>query len=53
MTTKIITVPPHLPLSDVIQTLLENRIKRVAVADESGRLLGMVDRDTVLKGLAG
>lgn len=53
MTTKVITVPPHLPLSDVIQTLLENRIKRVAVADESGRLLGMVDRDTVLKGLAG
>lgn len=53
MTTKIITVPPHLPLSDVIQTLLENRIKRAAVADESGRLLGMVDRDTVLKGLAG
>jgi CBS-domain-containing membrane protein/PII-like signaling protein len=53
MTTSIITVPPQLPLSDVIRTLLEHRIKRVAVADESGRLLGMVDRDTVLKGLAG
>ena len=53
MTTRVITVPEHMPLPDVIQILLENRIKRVAVADESGRLVGMVDRDTVLKGLAG
>ena len=53
MTTRVITVPEHMPLPDVIQILLENRIKRVAVADESGRLVGMVDRDTVLKVLAG
>lgn len=52
MTTRVVTIPPQLPVSDVIRTLLEHRIKRVAVADESGRLLGMVDRDTVLKGLA-
>ncbi len=53
MTSRVITIAPQLPVPDVIQTLLEHRIKRVAVADESGRLLGMVDRDTVLKGLAG
>lgn len=53
MTTTVITVSPQLPLPEVIRTLLEHGIKRVAVADESGRLLGMVDRDTVLNGLAG
>ena len=53
METGVISVTPEMPLSEVIRTLVEHRIKRVAVADESGRLLGMVDRDTVLKGLAG
>jgi CBS-domain-containing membrane protein len=52
MATKIITVPPEMPLSEVIQTLVAHKIKRVVVADENGRLLGLVDRDTVLKGLA-
>lgn len=53
MTESVITVRPDQPLPDVIKTLLENRIKRVLVADDSRRLLGIVDRDTVLKGLAG
>lgn len=52
MVTEIITVPPEMPLSEVIQTLVAHKIKRVVVADENRRLLGMVDRDTVLKGLA-
>ena len=53
MATGVISVPPDMALSEVIQTLVGHSIKRVVVADESGRLLGMVDRDTVLKGLAG
>jgi hypothetical protein len=52
MATTIITVLPEMPLSEVIQTLVEHKIKRVVVADENERLLGIVDRDTVLKGLA-
>ena len=53
MATGVISVLPDMPLSEVLRTLLERSIKRVAVADESGRLLGMVDRDSVLKSLAG
>jgi hypothetical protein len=53
MATGVISVPPDMALSEVLRTLVGHSIKRVAVADESGRLLGMVDRDSVLKGLAG
>lgn len=52
MASAVITVPPDLSLDAVVRTLTEHRIKRVAVADSDGRLLGMVDRDTVLQGLA-
>lgn len=53
MTTDIITIPPDMPLTEVIRTLTERRVKRILVVDGEGRLLGMVDRDTVLKCLAG
>lgn len=53
MTADVITVPPDMPLSEVVQTLTEHKIKRIVVADENGRLLGMIDRDAVLKELAG
>lgn len=53
MTTDIITIPPEMSLTEVIRTLTERRVKRIVVVDEAGRLLGMVDRDTVLKCLAG
>ena len=53
MTTDIITIPPDMPLTEVIRTLTERRVKRVLVVDGDGRLQGMVDRDTVLKCLAG
>jgi CBS-domain-containing membrane protein/PII-like signaling protein len=52
MTTDIITARPDTPLAEVIGTLVERKIKRIVVADESRRLLGMVDRDAVLKALA-
>jgi hypothetical protein len=53
MTTDIITIPPDMPLTEVISTLTEHRVKRVLVVAGDGRLQGMVDRDTVLKCLAG
>jgi hypothetical protein len=53
MTTDIITIPPEMSLPEVIRTLTERRVKRIVVVDGEGRLLGMVDRDTVLKCLAG
>lgn len=53
MTTDIITIPPDMPLTEVIGTLIERKVKRILVVDAEGRLQGMVDRDTVLKCLAG
>ena len=53
MTSDIITTRPQTPLAEVIATLVENKIKRIVVADDEGRLMGIVDRDAVLKALAG
>lgn len=53
MTSTVITVTPDTPLSGVIQALVEHKIKRIVVADDAGRLCGMVDRDAILKSLAG
>lgn len=52
MNPAVISVGPETPLPEVIRILVEKRIKRVVVADESGRLLGIVDRDVILKELA-
>ena len=51
MTTSVITARPDTPLAEVIGMLVEKKIKRIVVADD-GRLLGIVDRDAVLKALA-
>lgn len=53
MTMDSITIHPEMPLTEVIRTLTERKVKRILVVDGGGRLLGMVDRDTVLKCLAG
>lgn len=52
MSREVLTVSPDAPLSEVIRTLLDKKVKRLVVADETGRLLGMVDRDVILKALA-
>jgi len=53
MSREVLSVSPDTPLSEVIRTLVDNGVKRLVVADEKGRLLGMVDRDVILKALAG
>lgn len=50
---EVLSVSPDTPLSEVIRTLVDNGVKRLVVADEKGCLLGMVDRDVILKALAG
>lgn len=49
----VFTILPDTPLADVVRLFVENKAKRIVVTDETGRLRGMVDRDTVLKQLAG
>lgn len=53
METEVFTLLPDTPLADVVRHLVQKRVKRLVVADGDGRLLGMVDRDSVLRGLAG
>lgn len=52
MAAKFVSVSPDTPLTEVIRILMENKIKRIVVADKQGRLLGMVDRDVILNELA-
>ena len=52
MTRQVFTLPPETPLAEVVRTLVERQAKRLVVADAEGRLLGMVDRDAVLRALA-
>ena len=46
---KAITVPPGDSLKAVTELLLKKKIKRVAVVDEAGKLLGIVSRTDLLK----
>ena len=52
MASRFVSVNPDTPLTEVIRILMENKIKRIVVADKQGRLLGMVDRDVILNELA-
>ncbi|OIN98786.1 MAG: signal transduction protein [Desulfovibrionaceae bacterium CG1_02_65_16] len=44
----VFTVPESMPISAVLQRMVETGGKRLVVLDDEGRLRGMVDRDTVL-----
>jgi CBS-domain-containing membrane protein/nucleotide-binding universal stress UspA family protein len=48
MERQVYTVPEDAALADVLRTMLEHRVKRVVVTDAQGRLVGMVDRATLL-----
>jgi CBS domain-containing protein/nucleotide-binding universal stress UspA family protein len=40
------------PLKDVVQLMIEKRVKRMIVTDEMNHLVGMIDRDCVLRAFA-
>lgn len=52
MTTDVLKAHPGEPLRAVIAPMLEGAHKLVAVVDDDGRLLGVVDRADVLRGIA-
>ncbi|WP_428559813.1 MAG: DUF190 domain-containing protein [Solidesulfovibrio sp. DCME] len=47
------TVPEDASLMDVLQKMLAAKVKRLVVVDDAGKLLGMVDREAVLRVIAG
>lgn len=53
MKKEVFTLSADTPLAEVVRLLVERQAKRLVVADGQGRLLGMVDRDAVLRALAG
>jgi CBS-domain-containing membrane protein len=52
MKTEVFTLRPETTLAETLRVLVEKKAKRLVVADESGHLLGMVDRDRLLRALA-
>lgn len=47
-----LTAGPEATLAEIIPVLVEHRMKRLVIADSRNRLLGIVDRDVILQGLA-
>lgn len=53
MTSKVLTVTPEAPLSDVAKLLIDKRINQLPVVGADGRLEGIVSRGDVIRALAG
>lgn len=49
MDTKVFSVQVDTPLSEVIQLMIDQHIKRLVVVDEENRLMGMVSRESILR----
>lgn len=52
MIRQVYTVHADAPLDEVVTLMLEKRVKRLVVTDAEGHLLGMVDRQSVLRLIA-
>lgn len=53
METNVLKVSEDAPLMEVLQKMLASKVKRLVVVDYAGKLLGMVDRDALLRAIAG
>jgi CBS domain-containing protein len=53
MEKEIFTIHPETPLSEIVQVMTEKRVKRLVVVDQGQRLAGMVDRESILRMIAG
>ena len=53
MTQPVKTVGPTSPLREVIQLMEANRIRHVAVVEDSGRLLGLISQRDILRSQEG
>ena len=52
MAREVFTVRENTPLAEVVQIMLDKHVKRLVVVDAEKRLVGMVDRQTVLRVIA-
>jgi CBS domain-containing protein len=51
MSTPVITIHPDAPLGEALRLMTTHAVKRLPVVDEEGRLLGLLGRASVLRGL--
>lgn len=51
MTAAALTASPQAPIGDLAATFLRQRVRRLPILDDDGRLVGLVSRRDVLKGL--
>jgi CBS domain-containing protein len=52
MNKDVYSVKPETPLVDIVKIMIEKQIKRLVVADEENRLVGMLSRESVLRVMA-
>ena len=52
MTRDPVTTKPETPLLEALQMLLAQKVKRLPVVDDGGRLVGLVGRGGILEALA-
>ncbi len=53
MQAKVYSVAEDAALTDVLQKMIVHGVKRLVVTDDDGKLRGMVDREAVLRAIAG
>jgi len=51
MTPNPITIAPDAPISQAADLMLEKRVNRLPVVDETGALVGIITRDDLLRAL--
>ena len=53
MTTPAMTITLQTPLADALRLMVQHHIKRLPVVDEEGRLVGLLGRGSLLRGILG
>lgn len=51
MTTPVVTIAIHAPLTTALGLMVQHGVKRLPVVDEDGRLVGLLGRASLLRGL--
>lgn len=51
MTAPVVTISLNTPLTEALHLMLRHRIKRLPVVDDEGRLIGLLGRGNLLRGL--